>query len=85
MQAKGSVIASDAAVGEGSYIGRAATIEAGATVQNSVIGDGASVGEHSQLKRSFVADGFKVAPNTVAEGEFFGFLAENGPLADSGA
>ena len=85
MQAKGSVIASDAAVGEGSYIGRAATIEAGATVQNSVIGDGASVGADSQLKRSFVADGFKVAPNTVAEGEFFGFLSENGPLADSGA
>jgi len=76
MQAKGSQIATDAQVDQGSYIGLGARIEAGARVQNSVIGDGATIGAGSRLTHVFVAAGYEVAPNTFSEGEFLGFPSE---------
>jgi len=78
MQAKGSRVDPEAEVDEGSYIGQETTIDSGAVIHNCVIGDGATIGAGAQLTRTFVASGFTIAPNTLAEDEFFGFSPENG-------
>ena len=78
MQAKGSRVDPGAEVAHGSYIGQRSVIDSGAVLHNCVIGEGATIGAGAQLTRTFVASGQKIAANTVAEDEFFGFSPENG-------
>jgi mannose-1-phosphate guanylyltransferase len=73
MQAKGSRVDPGAEVDQGSYIGQETVIDSGAVLHNCVIGDGATIGAGAQLTRTFVASGHIIAPNTLAEDEFFGY------------
>jgi mannose-1-phosphate guanylyltransferase len=57
----------------GSVIGRGAKIEAGAWIDNSIIGDGSVVGPRARISNSFIAPGFSVPGDVIAEGNYFGF------------
>ena len=68
-----SNIAATAKITGGSVIGRSATIAEMAIIQGSLIGDGASIGERARLINCFVAAGFSVPSDVIAENNFFGF------------
>ena len=68
-----SNIAATAKITGGSVIGRSATIAEMAIIQGSLIGDGASIGERVRLINCFVAAGFSVPSDVIAENNFFGF------------
>ena len=68
-----SNISSTSTVNGGSVIGRKAVVEADAVIDSSVIGDGAIVGERARLTNCFVAPGFSVPGDVIAENNFFGF------------
>ena len=68
-----SNIAATAKITGGSVIGRSATIAEMAIIQGSLIGDGASIGERARLINCFVATGFSVPSDVIAENNFFGF------------
>ena len=66
-------IESSAKISGGSVIGRGAGIEGGAVIDSSVVGDGAKVGARCRLTNCFVAEGFSVPADVIAENNFFGF------------
>lgn len=68
-----SNIASSAQVTGGSVVGRDAKVAQLAIIESSVIGDGASIGERARLTNCFVAAGFNVPADVIAENNFFGF------------
>ena len=68
-----SKIAATAKITGGSVVGRSATIAEMAIIQGSLIGDGASIGERVRLINCFVAAGFSVPSDVIAENNFFGF------------
>ena len=68
-----SAIAGSSKITGGSVIGRSSVIEADAVIDSSVIGDGAIVGERARLTNCFVAPGFSVPGDVIAENNFFGF------------
>ena len=68
-----SNIAATAKITGGSVVGRSATIAEMAIIQGSLIGDGASIGERARLINCFVAAGFSVPSDVIAENNFFGF------------
>lgn len=78
MAAEGSRVDPAAEVDQGTYLGHGAVVGSGAVLHNCVIGDGATIGAGSTLTRTFVAPGFEIAPNTLAQDEFFGYSPENG-------
>ena len=68
-----SDISSTSTVTGGSVVGRKAVVEADAVIDSSVLGDGAIVGERARLTNCFVAPGFSVPSDVIAENNFFGF------------
>ncbi len=70
---EGSKISPSAKVNGGSVIGRAAQIGDAAQISGSVIGDGAKVGAGANLLNCFVAEGFEVPGQVIAENNFFGY------------
>jgi mannose-1-phosphate guanylyltransferase len=78
MAAEDSRVDPAAEVDQGTYLGHGAVVGSGAVLHNCVIGDGAIIGAGSTLTRTFVASGFEIAPNTLAQDEFFGYSPEKG-------
>ena len=73
MALENSEIDAGAQILGGSVIGRGAKIEAGAWIDNSIIGDGSVVGPRARISNSFIAPGFSVPGDVIAEGNYFGF------------
>ena len=73
MALENSEIETGARISGGSVIGRGAKVEAGALIDNSIIGDGSVVGPRARISNSFIAPGFNVPGDVIAEGNYFGF------------